>query len=176
MFIRNYRYHLVILFVLAFTPNIFAQKQTPVEAVKSFYKFHNSRSGIFSLHEVKIRKRWLSAALYELFMKELKREDEFTRKNPSEKPHFGDGFPLQPFSECVDGEKVVDNLYEAGEISSDEKKALVEVKFYTPEKCGKELIETYRIELIKTKTGWLLNDWIYPDGTKLTDDLNRKDY
>lgn len=109
-------------------------------------------------------------------MNELKREDEFVRKNTNDKPHYGDVFPLQPFSECVDDETVIITRFEAKEISSDAAKATVEVKFFAPEKCGGKLIDTYNIELVKTKNSWFINDWIYSDNTKLTEDLKRKNY
>ncbi len=156
--------------------SVSAQKSGAAETVKSFYVFHNLRSGLFSLHEVNLRRKWFTAELYKLFVNELKREDEFTKKNPTEKPHYGDGFPLQPFSECVDGEKVIINTFEVKEISSDPSKATVEVKFYSPEKCERKLIDTYKVELVKVKNSWLINDWIYSDNKRLTDDLKRKDY
>lgn len=164
------------ILISAFALSVSAQKQNAAETVKSFYTFHNTRSGLFSLHELNLRRKWLTPELYKLFLNELKREDEFTKKNPSEKPHYGDGFPLQPFSECVDGETVINNTFEVKEISSDASKATIEVKFYSPEKCKKELIDTYKVELVKTKNTWLINDWVYSDGAKLTDDLKRKVY
>ena len=167
---------ITILLILTFTLSVFAQKQGAVETVKSFYVFHNSRSGIFSLHEVRLLRKWFTVELYNLFLNELKREDEYIRKNPTDKPHYGDGFPLQPFSECVEGETVIINTFEAKEISADASKATVEVKFYSPEKCKKELIDTYKVELVKTKKIWLINDWIYSDNKRLADDLKRKDY
>jgi hypothetical protein len=173
---NKYGYFWLLPLILLLGASVFAQKQTAVETVNSFYKFHNSRSGIFSLHEVKLRKRWLTAELYKLFLNEIKREDEFTRKNTDEKPHFGDGFPLQPFAECVIDEKVLSNLYEASEISNDAAKAVVEVKFYSPAPCGKKLLDAYKIELVKTKNVWLIADWIYADGARLSDDLKRKEY
>lgn len=167
---------LILILIPVFGSSVFAQKQNAVETVESFYKFHNSRSGLFSLHEVRLLKKWLTAELYNLFLNEIKREDEFVRKNPNDKPHFGDGFPFQPFSECVDGETVIVNKFEAEEISSDALKATVEVKFSAPEKCGGALIDKYKVELVKTRNAWLINDWIFSDKTRLTDDLKRKNY
>lgn len=167
---------LISTLIFAFGLSVSAQKSGAAETVKSFYVYHNSRSGLFSLHEVNLRRKWFTAELFNLFLNELKREDEFTRKNPSDKPHYGDGFPFQPFSECVEGEKVLINTFEVNEISSDASKAEVEIKFYSPEKCNKELIDTYKVELVKTKRVWLINDLIYSDKTRLTDDLKRKNY
>jgi hypothetical protein len=169
---------------LALTPmfglSVFGQNKNPSETVISFYKFHLARSGIFSLHEVKIRKRWLTAELYRLLLYEIKREDEFTRKNPSDKPFFGDGFPFEPLEECVDGEKVIRNLYEIKEVSADANKAIVEVKFFIPKECEddveKRLLDVYQIELLKVRNIWLINDWIYADKGKLSETLKREKY
>ncbi len=165
---------LVLGFLLS--GGVFAQKQNATETVKSFYKFHLLRSGVFSLPEVKLRKRWLTAELYKYFLLEIKREDEFTRKNPSDKPHFGDGFPFQPFEECVIDEKLFRNLYQVNEIFSEPNKAMVEIKFSQPKECGKAVIATYKVELLKTRNIWLINDWIYPPGNRLSEELKRKNY
>jgi hypothetical protein len=169
-----------LVIVLILTNWALAQKQNAAETVQSFYKFHLSRTVLFSLHEVKLRKRWLTNELFQLLLFELKREDEFTRKNPSEKPHFGDGFPFQPFEECVINEKIIRNLFQVKEISSDANKAMVEVSFYVPKECEEQteedLLAIYKIELLKTKNSWLINDWIYSDGSKLSKDLKRTKY
>jgi hypothetical protein len=170
----------LLVIVLILSNAVFAQKQNPTEIVKSFYKFHLGRTVLFSLHEVKLRKRWFTNELFQLLLVELKREDEFIRKNPNDKPHFGDGFPFQPFEECVIGEKIIRNLYEVKEISSDANKATVEVSFFVPKECEEQteenLLAIYKIELIKTKNTWLLNDWVYSDGSRLSKDLKREKY
>lgn len=160
--------------------SVSAQSKDPVETVKSFYKFHLSRSGIFSLHEVKIRKRWFTGAFYRLLLFELTREDEFTRKNPSDKPYFGDGFPFEPLEECVVDEKSVQNRYQIRQVSAEGAKAMVEIKFYVPKECEDEvaekLLDTYQIELLKTRNVWLINDWFYRDQEKLSQTLKREKY
>lgn len=174
------RFLWLLVIVLILLSSVFAQKQSASEIVQSFYKFHLSRTVIFSLHELKLRKRWLTAELFGLLLIELKREDEFIRKNPNHKPHFGDGFPFQPFEECVIEEKIIRNLYQIKEISSDKNKAIVEVSFFVPKECEeqteKNLIDIYKIELLKTKNTWLINDWIYSDGSRLSKDLKREKY
>lgn len=171
---------LLLVLSLILLNNAFAQKQTAAETVQSFYKFHLSRVVIFSLHELKLRKRWFTNELYQMLLFELKREDEFTRKNSSDKPHFGDGFPFQPFEECVIDEKIIRNLYQVNEISSDANIAVVEVRFTVPKECEdqteEDLLAIYKIELLKSKNTWLLNDWIYSDGSRLSKDLKREKY
>lgn len=173
-------YLLLFGLMLLISMSVFAQKQSASETVQSFYKFHLSRSGLFSLHEVKLRQRWFTSELNRLLLFELKREDEFTRKHPDEKPHFGDGFPFEPLEECVVGEKIIRNLYQTKEISVDSKRAVVEIKFFMPKECQSEkedsLIDTLKIELLKTKNSWLINNWIYSDESKLSDDLKREKY
>jgi hypothetical protein len=156
--------------------NIFAQKQSAPEFVESFYNFHRARSGIFDASEVDLHKKWFSAELNTLFQNELKREKEFLEKNPTDKPHFGDGFPFKPYEECSINGKSVKNDFKIGETIENANKTLVEVKFYQPKECNGELIETYKVELIKNKKIWLINDWIYSDNKRLSEDLKRAEY
>ncbi len=169
------------IFILSITAiilmNISIIAQTnPKLTVEKFYQFHNSRNGVLSLHELKLHKRFFTNELYKLFLNELKREDEFIRKNHTDKPHFGDGLPFKPFEECVVDEKIHRNTYEVKEISVESNVAIAEVIFSQPKQCDGELIDTYKIELTKSKNNWLINDWIFSDETKLSDDLKRKDY
>jgi hypothetical protein len=169
----------IFIFTLAtlFLLNISLFAQTNAKStVEKFYQFHNSRNGVLSLHELKSHKRFFTNDLYKLFLNELKREDEFIRKNNTDKPHFGDGLPFKPFEECVVDEKIYRNTYEVNEASVDGNIAIVEVKFYQPKQCDGELIDTYKIELKKSNNTWLINDWFFSDETKLTNDLKRKDY
>lgn len=55
-------------------------------------------------------------------------------------------------------------------------KATVEVKFYSPKECGGKLIDTYKVELVKSKGKWLIDDWLYSDAKTLTEDLKRTNY
>jgi hypothetical protein len=175
MKLSKYSLLLGLAIILALQICVFAQTETET-FVKKFYQFHNSRNGVLSLHELKLHQRFFTNELNKLFLNELKRQDEFTRKNHNDKPHFGDGLPFKPFEECVVKGKFYPNDYEVSEFSNDANVAIVEVKFYQPKECDSELIDTYKIELLKKGKIWLINDWIYSDDSKLTDDLNRKDY
>jgi hypothetical protein len=174
---------LICFLGLMLAASIPSPAQTAAEAkatVEKFYKFHRARSGIISTHELNLRKPWLTPELIRLFRYELKREDEFVKKNPDEKPYFGDGFPFQPYEECVVDEKIILNRLEIGEVRIEKAKALVEVRFFIPPECEKQtnekLLETYRLELLKSGSRWLINDWLYADGKRLTGILKREKY
>jgi len=74
----------------------FSQNSGPVAAATAFYKFDRSHSQVFTRENIDARKQWLSAGLYKLLINELVREKEYLKKNPTDKPHFGDGLPFQP--------------------------------------------------------------------------------
>jgi hypothetical protein len=162
--------------VVLLSTNASAQKQDASSVVQSFYKFHLARSGAFDAGEVKARQRWFSGDLNKLFQTELRREKEYLKANPNDKPHFGDGFPFQPYEECSKDGKSYKNTYNVGTAKVEGNKATVEVKFYMPKQCGGDLIDTYKVELLKSKTNWLINDLLYADKTTLTEDLKRADY
>ncbi len=166
---------LSIILVLLST-NIFAQKQEASAVVQSFYKFHLSRSGIFDAGEVKARKKWFTDDLNKLFQTELQREKEYLKANPTDKPHFGDGFPFQSLDECESAGKLIKNTYQVGAATVKGEQATVEVKFYQPKECGSDLIDTYKVELVKNKGKWLIDDWLYSDAKTLTEDLKRTNY
>jgi hypothetical protein len=164
----------IILLVLS--ANVFAQKQSASAQVAAFYKFHRARSGVFRTSEVAAHKRWFTAELNRLFQNELKREKEFLKQNPTDKPHFGDGFPFLPYEECSSGGKNVKNVLKVGSETIRKSVAVVEVKFSQPKACGGAPIETYKVELLNVKGVWLINDWIFADGKRLSEDLKRTEY
>src|SRR5262245_25795757 len=71
-----------------------AQTNSPVAAVNTFYKYDRLHSQIFNRRNIDARKQWFSPELYALFQYELKREAAYLKKNPSDKPYFGDGLPF----------------------------------------------------------------------------------
>lgn len=164
------------IILLALSANGFAQKQTATATVESFYKFHRARSGAFKASEVNAHKKWFTAELNGLFQNELKREKEYLKKNPTDKPFYGDGFPFLPLEECSNGGKLVKNILKTGTETIRKSVAIVEVKIYQPKQCGGDLSETYKVELIQNKGVWLISDWIYADGKRLTEDLRRTEY
>ena len=174
---------LIFGLILIFLIPVFITAQAEKEAaqtVEKFYKFYRTRNGLLSTHELNLLRRWFTPALTGLFRSEIKREDTFIKKNPDEKPYFGDGFPFKPYEECIIDEKIIPNRLEIGETEITDNKAFTEVRFYLPAECEKQiedpLIDTYKIELVKVKKRWLINDWIYSDGHILSEVLKRKDY
>lgn len=164
------------IILLLLSTGVFAQKQDAATAVQSFYKFHLSHSGIFKASEVKAYRKWFSDDLNKLFQTELQREKAYLKKNPTDKPHFGDGFPFEPLNECDSAGKLIKNTYTVGAAMMKDERATVEVKFYQPKECGGALIDTYKVELVKSKETWLIDDWLYSDAKTLTDDLKRTEY
>jgi hypothetical protein len=164
------------IILLLLSANVFAQKQAAAAQVEAFYKFHRAGSGVFNARGVNSHKRWFTAELNRLFQNELKREKEFLKQNPTDKPHFGDGFPFLPYEECSSGGKLVKNVLKIGPETIRKGVAVVEVKIFQPKQCGGELTDTYKVELVKIKSVWLINDWIYSDGKRLSEDLKRSEY
>jgi len=164
------------IILLTLSTGVYAQKQDASAVVQSFYKFHLLRSGIFNANEVKARKKWFTDDLNKLFQTELQREKEYLKANPTDKPHFGDGFPFQSLNECESAGKLIKNTYTVGAATVKGERATVEVKFFQPKECGGELIDTYKVELVKIKGKWLIDDWLYSDAKTLTEDLKRANY
>lgn len=170
------------IILLLLSSSIFAQKQSAAAFVESFYEFHRARSGGFNAEELDAHKKWFAAELYKLFQNELKREAEYLKENPTDKPYFGDGLPFTALEECYVEGKEVKNVLKIGKISSKENKTLVEVKFYQPKACEGYFIHAYQIELVKNEKSWLINDLIYlndetmSEEGRLTEDLKREKY
>lgn len=173
---------LVLVILLILSGNLFAQKQSATAFVESFYEFHRARTEGFNAEELEARKKWFTAELYELFQNELKREAEYLKENPTDKPFFGDGFPFAPMEECYVEGKEIKNILKVGKTSGKEGKTLVEIKFYYPKACEGNFIHAYKIELVKNERSWLINDLIYlndqtmREEDRLTTDLKREKY
>ncbi len=158
------------------TTGVAAQNRDAAATVRSFYKFHGARSGIFDASEMKAYRRWFSDDLNALLQTELRREKEYLKNNPTDKPNFGDGLPFAPLEECSRDGKYAANTFQIGAAAVENEKATVEIRFFQPKVCGGELIDAYQIELIKSRGRWLIADWIYPDAKTLTEDLKRAEY
>lgn len=166
-----------LLIVLSLSSTIvYSQKLSASEFVESFYKFHRTNSRAFDENEVNLHKKWFSEELNQLLEHELKRQKQFLEENPTDKPMFGDGFPFLPMEECYKNGKEIKNVLKIGDVIKQADKTLVKIKFYYPKACGDELIHSYIVELIKNKKSWLINDWIFSDGEKLSEVLKRTDY
>jgi hypothetical protein len=167
---------LLSIILLLPAAGVFAQKQSAATVVQSFYAFHGSAPKTFDKAAIEARRKWFTRDLYRLFLTELEREEDFLKKNPTDKPHYGDGLPFEPWEECLVGNTSHRNIVRVQAADANGSKALVPVKFFEPQQCGGKLIATYQVRLVKSDDKWLIDDWIYEDGETLTQDLKRKDY
>ncbi len=169
------KFKALILTIALLAGTALAQKSGPVQTVRSFYTFNNARNQAFDQKGLNVRKSWFSPALTRLFENELRRERDYLKKNPTDKPHF-DAFPFVPEDECYRmGKFYPDRLvFGAGKTSAN--RSTVSVKFYLSKVCGGDFVTTYKVEVKKVNGRWLIDDWIYDDGSRLTDDLKRAEY
>ncbi len=167
---------IVSIFITFFSANIFAKKQSAAGFVESFYKFQRARSGDFTTAEMNAYKRWFTDDLNKLFENELKREKEHLKQNPIDKPFFGDGLPFEPLDECYKMGTFYKHLYKLGAPTKVGNKTTIEISFSNPKVCGGDFLDTYKVELVKNKGVWQINDVIYSDGKRLSDDLKRTEY
>lgn len=159
----------LILLLLLSPLNILANDDAAdvKQAVKSFYKYDFSHKQDFSKSEIDNRKGWLSSELYKLLIAEWKKELSFRKPDSDTKPYF-DSLPFQPIDEGCE------NQHKIGNSSINDGKATVEVEFYAGQKCGNIFVAKYKLELVKFKGKWLINDLIYEDGESLSKTLKRK--
>ncbi len=157
-----------------FSVSIFAQKQSPSNFVQNFYKFH--QLNLDPIVEISVYEKWFSDDLNKLLRYELRREKEFLDKNPTFKPYFGDGISFIPSDECFKGEKFIKHVFKTDAVVTKRNKTTVKINFYYPKVCGGNFVDFRQIELIKNKDGWLINDLIYSDGSRLSKDLQREMY
>jgi hypothetical protein len=155
----------------------FAQSSTPKAAVESFYKFDRSHSQVFNRRNIDARKPWFSPALYSLFLKELKRQAAFERRNPNEKPYFGDGLPFQPYDEtCKAGRRELHKTLVIKQEFQRARHAAATATFAFPRACTERDTNVYTIGLIKVGSRWLIDDVNYGEDTTLQERLKRKEY
>jgi hypothetical protein len=153
-----------------------AAQSSPRSAVESFYNFDGSHSRTFNRASINARKRWFTDVLYMQFDNELRRQREYLRQNPTDKPHFGDGLPFRPLDEtCSAGRRTYRYAYSIGRASSRGSNATVPVTFSYPKKCRMPST-IYSIRLRRVNGVWRINDLEYPDGSTLLADLMRPNY
>jgi hypothetical protein len=163
-------------FLLAFGIAAAAQSADPQTAAREFYRFDASASKIFNRQSVAARRSRIAPSLYKSFQKELARQDEFLKQNPTDKPHFGDGFPFAPLDEtCVAGDKTYQRSTRAGKAKIARSVATVPMVFAYPKTCGIPAIK-YSLILRFIAGQWLVQDVIFDDGSRLTTDLKRAEY
>ncbi len=171
------KYVVFIAIIIATAGTTLAQKSTPLAAVQAFYDFDAKNSQTFGRASIDARKKWFSSELYQLFQNEIKREKEYLKMNPTDKPHFGDGLPFRPLDEtCHLGKIRYKRALSYGTVTVKGDAANVDVKFKYPKGCNIPDI-LYALNMEKEKGRWVISDIRYfPGDTSLVEDLNRKEY
>ncbi|HYJ91154.1 MAG TPA: hypothetical protein VEV84_07595 [Pyrinomonadaceae bacterium] len=165
----------VFVIFVAFIPSEFGQ--SPVATIKAFYQYDRSHSQVFNRRNIDGRKRWFSKEIYNLFLYELKRENEYLKKNPGEKPYFGDGLPFQPYDEtCKAGGRSLHRMVVVKPADVMRNRAVVTASFPYPKPCRDTDAPTYTIGLIKQGSVWVIDDLNYGEDRTLKQDLKRKEY
>jgi hypothetical protein len=155
----------------------FSQNSGPKSTVVNFYKFDLSHAQTFSRRNIDARRQWFSVELYKLLLNELAREKEYLKKNPTNKPHFGDGLPFQPLQEnCEANGKSYGRSISYGQVTVKGGIGNVDVYFKYPRACDPDDI-LFAVNMEKEKGRWVISDIRYiSDNTSLVEDLNRKEY
>ena len=167
----------VTLLLLTSTIGVSAQSASPAATVEAFYKYDRAHSQVFNRKNIDARKQWFSAGLYTLFQKELKRETAYLKKNPTDKPYFGDGLPFQPIDEtCKVNGKDTHRSVKIKQEFSKSSRAAATASFAYPKGCTDGDTVVYTIGLIKEKGKWVIDDVNYGQDTTLKERLNRKEY
>ena len=154
-----------------------AQTTGPAETLAKFFAYDRAHSIEFSLRSVEARRGWFSNELYRLLKTELKREAEYLKKNPGDKPHFGDGLPFRPLDETCDvGRKKLHKkiTFKTGQISG--RTATVNAAFAFPRPCETPDKNVYVFSMKRIANRWAIDNVTYDDGSTLVGDLKRKEY
>jgi hypothetical protein len=155
---------------------VMGQNATPTAAVTSFYKFDRSHSQDFNRRSIDARKRWFSRRFYNLFLAELRKQNAHLKTHPTEKPFFGDGFSFSPLEEPCDADgRSLFRKYSIQNTSTKTTRAVVPVRFSYPKPCKAEAI-VWKLKLVKTGSGWVIDDLIYGDGSSLSADMKKHRY
>jgi len=134
------------------------------KAVRSFYTFHLARKKDFTVSNVRLRKRWLTPELYNLLLDQLKRAAEESKAHPDEAPYF-EGDPLTDSQEYPSSFRVG-----KAEVSGDLAKVTVTLLWSARTSRGRDSRDIV-VEVTRTATGWLINDIINNQGSRLRDEL-----
>ncbi len=145
-----------------------ATRQDPAtKAVRSFYTFHLAHNKDFTVRNVQLRKRFLTAEFYGLLLKELKRQAADSKAHPDEAPYF-EGDPLTDSQEYPDS-------FRAGqsEVNGDLAKVTVTLLWSARTSRGRDKRDIV-VEVAKTGAAWLINDIVNNQGSRLRDELKRE--
>jgi hypothetical protein len=148
-----------------------AQTASPLDpatkSVRSFYAFHLAHNKDFTVRNVQLRKRFLTAEFYGLLLKELKRQAAESKAHPDEAPDF-EGDPLTDSQEYPDSFRVG-----KAEVGGDLAKVTVTLLWSARTSRGRDKRDIV-VEVTKSGAGWLINDIINNQGSGLRDELKRE--
>ena len=138
-----------------------------LRAVRSFYTFHLAHNKGFTVRNVQLRKRFLTAEFYGLLLKELKRQAAESKAHPDEAPDF-EGDPLTDSQEYPDSYRVG-----KAEVTGDLAKVTVTLVWSARTSRGRDKRDIV-VEVTSSPGGWLINDIINNEGSRLRDELKRE--
>jgi hypothetical protein len=150
--------------VLAQTAN---SQDAASKSVRAFYTYHLAHNKDFTVRNIQLRKRFLTPELYNLLLKELKRQAAASKAHPDEAPDY-EGDPLTDSQEYPDSFRV-----SKAEMAGDVAKVTVTLQWSARTSRGVDKRDI-TVEATKGATGWLINDIINSDGSRLQQDLKKK--
>jgi hypothetical protein len=172
-----YRARLILLIgtavILSLGPQTLLSGQTATpeaaaaKTVRSFYTFHLAHKKGFTVSNVRLRKGWLTPELYKLLLDELKRAAAASKAHPDEAPDF-EGDPLTDSQEYPSSFRTGKS-----EVSGDLAKVTVTLLWSAGTSRGRDSRDIV-VEVKRTETGWLINDIISNQGSRLSDELKRE--
>jgi hypothetical protein len=165
---------LIALLPCACASSLLAQRSSPKTALEAFYKFDRSHSQTFNRSNINARKQWFSSELYSLLLNELKRDAAYLKKNPTDKPFFGDGLPFQPLQEKCEAGKYRALIIKQDFLKGD--RAVELAGFAYPKPCKQPDPVVYTIGMFKLGGKWVIDDINYGEDTTLKQRLQRKEY
>lgn len=136
-------------------------------SVRAFYTFHLPRNKDFNVRNIGLRKRWLTAELYNSLLDELKHQAEAQKTHPDEVPYF-EGDPLTDSQEPPDSFRVGKT-----EVNGSVGKVTVTLLWSARTSRGRDQRDII-VEVTKSGTSWLINDIINNQGSRLSDELKRQ--
>jgi hypothetical protein len=139
----------------------------PTRAARAFYSFHLAHNKDFTTRNLQLRKRFLTAELYGLLLKELKRQAAASKAHPDEAPYF-EGDPLTDSQEYPDSFRVT-----KAEVNGDTAQVTVSLMWSARTSRGRDKRDIV-VEMTKSGSGWLIDDIVSSQGSKLTDELKKE--
>jgi hypothetical protein len=142
-------------------------RASAASAIRSFYAFHLAHNKDFTAANVRRRRPWLTPEFYGLFLKELKRQAEYSKTHPDEAPDF-EGDPFTDSQEYPDSFRV-------GTVVTNGNRAKATLALNWSAKTSRGVdSRSLTVEMIKAGAGWLINDIVSSDGASLRNDLKKK--